>query len=113
METPNYSDIRSNFDNCIFYNAILRNEDPYDDHEIGYLVEFSKNGLQSAVDDYFYRSERIIKKMRELGTDDDATWIDIDKVYINPIFQTSKDAVDAYKKTLNMLEGLETQYGVI
>ena len=51
--------------------------------------------------------------MRELGTDDDATWIDIDKVYINPIFQTSKDAVDAYKKTLNMLDGLETHYGVI
>ena len=53
--------------------------------------------------------------MRELDTDDDATWIDIDKVYINPIFETAKGGnyAKAYTQTINMLEGLETQYGVI
>jgi hypothetical protein len=53
--------------------------------------------------------------MRELDTDDDATWIDIDKVYINPIFDIVKsgDYAKAYTQTIKMLEGLETQYGVI
>ena len=107
--------MRSTFDNCIFYNAIIKDGNPYDRNEMDYLINFSTKGLQSAVDDYYYRSEKIISRMRELDTDDDATWIDIDKVYINPIFDTAKggDYAKAYTQTINMLEGLETQYGVI
>jgi len=105
----------STFDNCVLYNAIVKDGDPYDRSEIEYLINFSEKGLQSAVENYYYRSEKIIKRMRELDTDDDATWIDIDKVYVNPIFEILKsgDYAKAYTQTIKMLEGLETQYGAI
>jgi len=105
----------STYDNCIFVNCIEKDGYPYDRSEIEYLINFTTKGLQSVVENYYYRSERIIKRMRELDTDDDATWIDIDKVYVNPIFEILKsgDYAKAYTQTIKMLEGLETQYGVI
>ena len=111
------NNLPSNFDNCILYNAIIKDDYPYDSWEIQYFIDFARNGLQSQVDDYYRRSKNIITKMRELGVDTDETWIEIDQSLIDPIFD-SIDAdgisgyVEAYRKLQEALTTLESRYEV-
>ena len=95
----------SNFDNCILYNALIKMQchlnlmNMGDCPEVGwkvqYFINFAQNGLQSQVDEYYRRSERIISKMRDLGVDNDETWIEIDQNLIAPIF----DGIDVMMVT--------------
>ena len=116
MVNDEVNDLESNFDNCIFYNAIIKDDYPYDEWEVEYLAEFATNGLESQIEEYYRRSENIISKMRELGVDTDETWIEIDKSLIDPIFELIDDddefASIVYKKTIEMLTTLESRYEV-
>lgn len=105
---------RSNFDNCIFHSAIQKNEWPYDDGDVLYLERYIVQGLQSAVEEYYYRSERIIAKIRELDLDNQETWNDIDKKHVKGIIDCIKNNnyVDVIDKIREMLENLEQKYGV-
>ena len=85
--------------------------------KVQYFINFAQNGLQSQVDEYYRRSERIISKMRDLGVDTDETWIEIDQNLIVPIFDAiSNDSntgfVEAYRKTQEALTTLESRYEV-
>jgi len=119
--------LRSNFDNCILYNALIKmqchlnlmnmGECPEVGWKVQYFINFAQNGLQSQVDEYYRRSERIISKMRDLGVDTDETWIEIDQNLIVPIFDgISNDSttgfVDAYRKLQEALTTLESKYEV-
>ena len=119
--------LRSNFDNCILYNALIKmqchlnlmnmGECPEVGWKVQYFINFAQNGLQSQVDEYYRRSEKIISKMRDLGVDTDETWIEIDQNLIVPIFDTiSNDSntgfVEAYRKTQEALTTLESRYEV-
>ena len=119
--------LRSNFDNCILYNALIKmqchlnlmnmGECPEVGWKVQYFINFAQNGLQSQVDEYYRRSERIISKMRDLGVDTDETWIEIDQNLIVPIFDAiSNDSntgfVEAYRKTQEALTTLESRYEV-
>tara|TARA_B100002019_G_C21104637_1_gene515288 strand:- start:465 stop:806 length:342 start_codon:yes stop_codon:yes gene_type:complete len=109
------SNVPSNFDNCVFYNAIVKDDYPYDEWEVEYLVNFVNYGLTHQVEEYYRRSERIIKKMRELGVDTDETWIEIDQKIVDPIFESIEDdgdLVDVYRKTMAMISDLEDKYEV-
>ena len=109
------SNVPSNFDNCVFYNAIVKDDYPYDEWEVEYLVNFVNYGLTHQVEEYYRRSERIIKKMRELGVDNDETWIEIDQKIVDPIFESIEgdgDLVDVYRKTMAMISDLEDKYEV-
>ena len=119
--------LRSNFDNCILYNALIKmqchlnlmnmGECPDVGWKVQYFINFAQNGLQSQVDEYYRRSEKIISKMRDLGVDNDETWIEIDQNLIVPIFDgISNDSttgfVDAYRKLQEALTTLESKYEV-
>ena len=110
------SQIPSNFDNCILYNAIIKDDYPYDTWEVEYFVDFARNGLESQISEYYRRSENIISKMRELGVDTDETWIDIDQQFVYPIFELLNEdeeaEMEAYKSLQNMLNALEDKYEV-
>ena len=111
------NNLTSNFNNCILYNAIIKDDYPYDSWEVQYFINFEKNGLQSQVEEYHRRSERIITKMRELGVDTDETWIKIDQDVIDPIFDSIDEEgttgfVEAYKKLQEALTTLEDKYEV-
>jgi len=109
------NDLISNFDNCVFYNAIVKDDYPYDEWEVDFLADFAINGLESQVQEYYYRSERIISKMRELGVDTEETWIEIDKTIVDPIIELiddDNDGTNVYQKTIEMLATLETRYEV-
>lgn len=119
--------LRSNFDNCILYNALIKmqchlnlmniGECPEVGWKVQYFINFAQNGLESQIDEYYRRSEKIISKMRDLGVDNDETWIEIDQNLIVPIFDgISNDSttgfVDAYRKLQEALTTLESKYEV-
>ena len=109
------SNLRSNFDNCVIYNAIVKNDNPYDDWEVDYLIGFSKNGLDSVVEEYYHRGEKIINKMRELGVDTEENWIEIDETFVDPmveIIEADQELVEVYRKIQQMLTALEVKYEV-
>ena len=117
--------LRSNFDNCILYNALIKmqchlnlmkmGECPEVGWKVQYFINFAQNGLQSQVDEYYRRSEKIISKMRDLGVDTDETWIEIDQNLIVPIFDginNESGFVEAYRKLQEALTTLESKYEV-
>ena len=106
--------VTSTFDNCVLLNALLKNSDPYDDDDVRYLRQ-----LQGAdrvnVEEYYRRSEHIITAMREQGADNDGVWDHVDRTYIDAIIEKIKirDFSTLFPDIRNMLEQLESQYGVV
>ena len=109
----NFPNLTSSFDNCILLNAILKNDDPYDDDEVRYLRQLQQADLQS-VGEYYLRSERLITAMRQLGADNDGVWDEIDRTYISPIIEKIKvrNFNNIFSDIRNVLEQLELKYGV-
>ena len=103
----------STFDNCVLLNAILKNDNPYDDDEVRYLRQLQQVDLLS-VNEYYSRSEAIIVKMRELGFDNNVVWNEIDRLYIDPIIEKIKvrNFKNLFSDIRNVLEQLESKYGV-
>lgn len=106
--------MRSTFDTCVIYSSILKDGSPYNDGSLVYLKDYINNGLQSSVDDYYYRSQRLILKIRELDIDNEGTWSQIHRTYVEEIVNLIRNEsyLEVYTKTFEMLEKLEQQYGV-
>ena len=110
----NFPIVTSTFDNCILYNALLKNSDPYDDDEVRYLRQL-QGADQQSVGEYYRRSEHIIEAMREQGADNDSVWDQIDRSYVDDIIKKLKvrNFSTLFSDILHMIEQLELQYGVI
>ena len=109
----NFPNLTSTFDNCILLNAILKNDNPYDDDEVRYLRQLQGADLQS-VAEYYSRSESIIAAMREQGADNNVVWNEIDKLYIDVLIEKIKvrNFQNLFSDIRNVLEKLESKYGV-
>ena len=109
----NFPNKTSTFDNCVLLNAILKNDNPYDDDEVRYLRQLQRADLQS-VTEYYSRSESIIAAMREQGADNNVVWNEIDRLYIDAIIEKLKDRnfQNLFSDIRNVLEQLELKYGV-
>ncbi len=109
----NFPNKTSTFDNCVLLNAILKNDNPYDDDEVRYLRQLQGADLQS-VTEYYSRSESIIVAMREQGADNNVVWNEIDKLYIDAIIEKLKvrDFQNLFSDIRSVLEQLELKYGV-
>ncbi len=109
----NFPNKTSTFDNCVLLNAILKNDNPYDDDEVRYLRQLQGADLQS-VTEYYSRSESIIVAMREQGADNNVVWNEIDKLYIDAIIEKLKvrNFQNLFSDIRNVLEQLELKYGV-
>jgi hypothetical protein len=103
----------STFDNCILLNAILKNQSLFDDSNAGYLLMLQSLDLQ-IVTEYYFRSERTINKMRELGADNQNSWTEICDLYVNDIVDQIKNQNynELVPKIRNMIEKLEVKYGI-
>tara|TARA_R100000458_G_C8149635_1_gene157766 strand:- start:13 stop:414 length:402 start_codon:yes stop_codon:yes gene_type:complete len=110
----NFPIVTSTFDNCVLYNAILKNSNPYDDDEVRYLRQL-QGADQQSVGEYYRRSEHIIEAMREQGADNDSVWDQIDRSYVDDIIKKLKvrNFSTLFSDILHMIEQLELQYGVI
>ena len=106
--------IKNTLDNCILSNAVQRNTDNSDDHEVRYLKSL-KSIDQQTVSEYFTRSTEIINKMRELGVDSNETWDRVDQSHVKSIMtliqQQNFNAV--IPSIRQLLSTLESQYGVV
>ena len=109
----NFPNKTSTFDNCVLLNAILKNDNPYDDDEVRYLRQLQGADLQS-VTEYYSRSESIIAAMREQGADNNVVWNEIDRLYIDAIIEKLKvrNFKNLFSDIRNVLEQLELKYGV-
>ncbi len=109
----NFPNKTSTFDNCVLLNAILKNDNPYDDDEVRYLRQLQGADLQS-VTEYYSRSESIIVAMREQGADNNVVWNEIDKLYIDAIIEKLKvrNFQNLFSDIRSVLEQLELKYGV-
>ena len=107
----NFPNKTSTFDNCVLLNAILKNDNPYDDDEVRYLRQLQGADLQS-VTEYYSRSESIIAAMREQGADNNVVWNEIDRLYIDAIIEKLKDRnfQNLFSDIRNVLEQLELKY---
>jgi hypothetical protein len=99
---------KSDFENCIFYNAILRNSVTFDDEDVNDLKNLH-DLPNSVLEEYYIRSKKIISKMNELGLNRDPTWDEIDRVYLKDIKNQIKEnkrhlLVDSIRDLLNTLE---------
>ena len=105
--------VTSTFDNCVLYNALLKNSNPYDDDEVRYLRQLQGVDQQS-VGEYYFRSEKIIAAMRRQGADNDSVWDQIDRTYVDAIIEKLKvrNFSTLFQDIRNMLEQLELQYRV-
>jgi hypothetical protein len=103
----------STFDNCILLNAILKNNTLADDEDTNYLYALQQLDLQ-IVGEYYVRSAKVIHKMREIGADNETSWTEIDTLYVNDIVQQIKEQNfnELVPMIRNMVESLESQYGV-
>ena len=109
----NFPNKTSTFDNCVLLNAILKNDNPYDDDEVRYLRQLQGADLQS-VNEYYSRSESIIVAMREQGADNNIVWNEIDRLYIDAIIEKLKvrNFQNLFSDIRSVLEQLELKYGV-
>ena len=109
----NFPNLTSTFDNCVLLNAVLKNDNPYDDDEVRYLRQLQGADLQS-VSEYYSRSELIITAMREQGADNNVVWNEIDKLYIDAIIEKLKvrNFQNLFSDIRSVLEQLELKYGV-
>ena len=107
----------SGFHNCIFYNSLLRNNNPYDDDELDDLVDYL-GGLyvlpNAILSEYFNRCERLISKMDELGVNTDANWNDIDTNMVSKIRTNIKqrNTANLVNDVRSCISELESKYGV-
>ena len=110
----NFPIVTSTFDNCILYNALLKNSNPYDNDEVRYLRQLQGVDQQN-VDEYYRRSEHIIEAMREQGADNDGVWDQIDRTYVDAIIEKLKvrNFSTLFSDIRNMIEQLESKYGVV
>ena len=105
--------IKNTLDNCILSNAVQRNTDNSDDHEVKYLKSL-KSIDQQTVSEYFTRSTEIINKMRELGVDTDQTWNGLDQYHLKQVLNLihSQDFGAVVPFIREMLSNLESTYEV-
>ena len=107
----------SGFHNCIFYNSLLRNNNPYDDDELDDLRDYL-GGLyvlpNAILSEYFNRCERLISKMDELGVNTDANWNDIDTNMVSKIRTDIKarNTANLVNDVRSCISELESKYGV-
>ena len=107
----------SGFHNCIFYNSLLRNNNPYDDDELDDLTDYL-GGLyvlpNAILSEYFNRCERLISKMDELGVNTDANWNDIDTNMVSKIRTNIKqrNTANLVNDVRSCISELESKYGV-
>lgn len=107
----------SGFHNCIFYNSLLRNNNPYDDDELDDLMDYL-GGLyvlpNAILSEYFNRCERLISKMDELGVNTDANWNDIDTNMVSKIRTNIKErnTANLVNDVRSCISELESKYGI-
>jgi hypothetical protein len=108
--------VMSREDNCLIYNSIWFNEDPYDNADILLLQKLRASISEVKVLEYYYRSNLIVKHIKILADRNQVDfWQYYYKKYVFDIVQLLKvnDTTNACDKIFKMLNELEAEHGEI
>ena len=97
--------------NCLFYNAIILNNDPYDNTDVLLLQNLRSNISGEKVLEYYYRSEPLVKLFKSQHGNDKEFWTGIYDRFIKQILIEIRAARQSQAVTLifNMLDTLEAE----
>ena len=97
-------------DNCVFYNALTKNGDPYDDGDVVVLQDFRSVIPEAQVLNYYIRASKIVQAVNAEPGDHTDLWMDITRTYVYPILDLvrAESYESAYASILTMLTELET-----
>jgi hypothetical protein len=101
----------SRFDNCLFYNAVILNSDPYDNNDTLLLQNVRASIPGNKVLEYYMRAEPLVKKFKSDHGNDTVFWTGIYDRFIHDIILAvragQKD--NAVTKVFAMLDTLESE----
>jgi len=100
-------------DNCIIYNCIFFNGNPYDNDDIRHLQNLRSAQAERIMLAYYYRSDPIVKHIKILtGHDQYMFWEMYYHKYVHGIinFARNKDSENALKCITKMLDELEAEW---
>ena len=75
----------SRFDNCLFYNSVILNTDPYDNSDVLLLQNVRASIPGTKVLEYYIRAEPLVKKFKSLHGNDSTFWTGIYNRFIHDI----------------------------
>ena len=99
-------------DNCLIYNSILLNDDPYDDADVVLLQNLRSELKEEKIIEYYVRSETLVKHAKYVF--DQSFWPALYKRYVGQIVTNLKNnnKESAISGIFEMLETLEQEFQV-
>jgi hypothetical protein len=101
-------------DNCLIYNSVLFNDNPYDNMDVLVLQTLRANMSERKVLEYYYRSDPIVKHIKILaGEEQNKFWNQYHQKYVGEIIHLCKaeDYKTATEKLFVMLDEIEAEHG--
>lgn len=102
----------SRVDNCLIYNSILYNNDPYDDNDVLLLQNLRSELREDKIIEYYVRSERLVKYAKYVF--DQSFWPLLYQKHVGGIVGhlKSNNKQEAISSIFNMLENLEQEFQI-
>lgn len=100
----------SRVDNCLIYNSILLNDDPYDDADVLLLQNLRAAMKEEKIIEYYIRSEKLVKHAKYVF--DQSFWSLLYRKFVGQIIANLKinDKQAAISNIFKMLENLEQEF---
>ena len=100
----------SRVDNCLIYNSILLNDDPYDDADVLLLQNLRAAMKEEKIIEYYIRSEKLVTHAKYVF--DQTFWSLLYKKFVGQIIADLKidDKQAAISNIFKMLESLEQEF---
>jgi hypothetical protein len=98
-------------DNCLFYNAIILNSDPYDNADVLLLQNLRSSISGEKVLEYYYRSEPLVKLFKRQHGNNSEFWTGIYNRFIREILTEirANNRTQVVTLIFNMLDTLEAE----
>jgi hypothetical protein len=102
----------SRYDNCLFYNGIINNNNNYDNADVLLLQNLRSSIPGQRVLDYYIRSQPLVQKLKLLHGNDQQFWSVIYSRFLASIVNSLKvgNNQEAESKIFEMLDTLEAEY---
>ena len=101
----------SRYDNCLFYNGVINNNNNYDNKDVLLLQNLRASVSGHRVLEYYIRSEPLVRKFKAVHGNDQIFWSGIYNRFIVGIIESLRNGnnLDADAKIFAMLDTLEAE----
>lgn len=101
----------SRYDNCLFYNGVINNDNNYDNGDVLLLQNLRSSISGRRVLEYYMRSEPLVRRFKAAHGNDQTFWSGVYSRFIGGIIQSLRDGnnADADTRIFAMLDTLEAE----